>query len=265
MGFIYKITNRVTGKCYIGETAKADPDARWKEHIGTIRRGVGCPALRDAVNKHGIDNFKFQVIVICFDDVRFEMERFYIKKYNSQVPNGYNISAGGMGGNFTGRKHTAETVARIVEKTKQFRKENPDWYEKIREKHAASMAKVDIGSAVKNSEKFQKAVAEGRVGGGARKYKGNSEETKEKIREGVLKYYELNGWHHYKVNIDKHREAMAKVCGHNVSKYNVEGIIETYNSISEAARQNNIIKSTLLNRINNNTVINGIYWKKVDA
>ena len=87
MGFIYKITNMKTKKCYIGETKEANPDTRWRRHIQTIAKGRGCPALQDAVQKYGIENFKFEVLIICFDEARFELEKQYIKKYNSMVPN----------------------------------------------------------------------------------------------------------------------------------------------------------------------------------
>ena len=266
MGYIYKITNTISGKCYIGETVMNDPEKRWMNHKATFRRGVGCPALRDAVNKYGIENFKFEVLIICFDDVRFDMERFYIKKYNSQVPNGYNISAGGMGGSFTGRKHTPDTIARIVEKTRQYRIENPDWFEKYRDKHKETMSKVDISASVKNSEKFKNAIAEGRVGGACRRYKENSEEIKEKIRQGVLKYYELNGTDSNKINIHKHRQVMAKAKGVKVSKYAANGtFIAIFNSISQAAREDNINKSSLQNYLNNGKIVNGFYWRKVEA
>jgi len=327
MGYIYKITNTITGKCYIGETTKEDPTIRWNQHKNTISRGVGCPALRDAVKKYGIDNFKFEVLIICFDDNRFDMEKLYIKKYNSQVPNGYNISAGGMGGNFTGRKHTPETMARIIETTRLYRQNNPDWFEKYREKHREVMAKVDTGAAVRNSEKFQLAKAEGRVGRKGwknkvvkdkvindkvvknkvvndktisssfvdkinklklyyleitEKYnklitdikqenkinkpikqkKKQTDETKEKIRDSVNKYYAGGGY----INIEKQQEAMAKASGIKVNKYDLNGImLETYNSISEAARQNNLIKSTLLNRIAKNIVVDGISWRKIST
>ena len=322
MGYIYKITNTVSGKCYIGETAKDDPEIRWNQHKATIRRGVGCPALRDAVNKYGIENFKFEVLVICFDDARFEMERLYIKKFKSQVPNGYNISAGGMGGSFTGKKHTPKTIERIVETTRLYRQNNPDWFEKYREKHREVMSKVDTGSAVRNSEKFQLAKAEGRVGRRGWKNKvvkdkvvkdkvvkdktisssfvdkinklklyyleitekynklitdikqenkinkpikqksNQTDETKEKIRDSVNKYYAEGGY----INIEKQQEAMAKASGIKVNKYDLNGImLGTYNSISEAARQNNLIKSTLLNRIAKNIVVDGISWRKIST
>jgi group I intron endonuclease len=267
MGYIYKITNNITGKCYIGETAKEDPEIRWNQHKGTIRRGVGCPALRDAVNKYGIDNFKFEVLVICFDDNRFDMEKLYIKKYNSQVPNGYNISAGGMGGSFTGRKHTPETMARIIETTRLYRQNNPDWFEKYREKHREVMSKVDTGAAVKNSKKFQLAKAEGRVGGAGKKYKENSDEIKEKIRQGVLRYYEkLNNSGNVpnKVNIEKHRKSMAKAVGIKLNKYDDnDNLIDSYNSIKGAARESNISYSTLSMALKHNRKAGGFIWKKM--
>jgi len=74
MGFIYKITNLITNKCYIGETTKADPEKRWMQHKNTIKRGIGCPALQSAVIKHGIDNFKFEILLICFDEDRYKYE-----------------------------------------------------------------------------------------------------------------------------------------------------------------------------------------------
>jgi group I intron endonuclease len=267
MGYIYKITNTLSGKCYIGETTKEDPTIRWNQHKNTISRGVGCPALRDAVKKYGIDNFKFEVLIICFDDNRFDMEKLYIKKYNSQVPNGYNISAGGMGGSFTGRKHTPETIERIVKNTKLYRQNNPDWFEKYREKHKQVMAKVDTGAAVRNSEKFQLAKAEGRVGGAGKKYKENSDEIKEKIRQGVLRYYEkLNNSEKVpnKVNIEKHRESMANAVGIKLNKYDDNNnLIDSYDSIKGAARANNIPQSTLNAALKHDRKAGGFVWRKM--
>jgi len=119
MGFIYKITNTITNKCYIGETTKADPEKRWMQHKNTIKRGVGCPALQNSVIKHGIDNFKFEILLICFDEDRFKYEIEYIKKYNTLVPNGYNILEGGLGGSFKGKKHLEKTRKRMSENMKQ--------------------------------------------------------------------------------------------------------------------------------------------------
>jgi iron-sulfur cluster assembly protein len=110
---IYKITNTVSGKCYVGETTCKDPEERWRRHKAKIRRGLGCPALRDAVNKYGVDKFKFEVIRECTLDERFDIECEYINKYNTVVPNGYNILLGGGEGRPTGLKHKPESIEKI--------------------------------------------------------------------------------------------------------------------------------------------------------
>ncbi len=263
MGYIYCIRNKTTDKCYIGETAKEDVAERWKQHVALIKRGKGCPALCDAVQKHGLDNFEFRVIIVCFDEDRFDFERHYIAKYNSQVPNGYNILPGGIGGaGFKGKKHTAETITRLAESGRRFREANPDWFERCREKWEQGMAKVDIGAAVKNSPVWQKAKAEGRIGGAAHKDSRQSEETKAKIRESVLKYFANNDAN--KVNIENHRSAMAKAVGVKVEQYDKSNnLIASYNSIAEAVRQSHIPKSTIQKYLKfGNTEQSQFIWKK---
>jgi group I intron endonuclease len=266
MGYIYKITNTISGKCYIGETKQESSEKRWKEHIKSINKNKGCPALKDAIKKYGLDKFKFEIIIICFDQDRFIYEKEYIKKYNCQVPNGYNILPGGIGGaGFQGKKHTDETIQKMIEGGKQFRKENPNHYETYREKHKESMKNVDISSAVKNSEKWKKAVEEGRVGSKSHKNGKPSEETKNKIRESIIKYYKENS-NIKQINIEKHREAMAKAKGKKVAQYtNDNEFIKEYNSISEAGRvsgiKNKNISSVLCGRTK---TAGGYIWKYID-
>ena len=38
MGYIYKITNHISKKCYIGETKKNNPYLRWNEHKRKIEQ-----------------------------------------------------------------------------------------------------------------------------------------------------------------------------------------------------------------------------------
>jgi len=63
MGFIYRIVNLKTNKMYVGKTNEKCPYKRWKQHQQTISKGQGCPALRDAVNKYGIENFRPMSII----------------------------------------------------------------------------------------------------------------------------------------------------------------------------------------------------------
>lgn len=166
MGFIYKITNTVSGKVYIGETKMLDPNHRWRQHIASLKRNGGCPALKDAMKTYGVDKFKFDIVIICFDSDRLLLERQYIRKYNSIVPNGYNILDGGQkGGGFKGKKHSTDTRSKITETLKNYYKNHPEerLARSIRVKEY--MKGIDARQMTLSSEKFKQAVAEGRVGG----------------------------------------------------------------------------------------------------
>ncbi len=262
MGYIYKITNTVTGKCYIGETIQHNYQRRWQKHLNSLKYKEGCPLLKSSMKKHGIDNFKFEILIICFDHDLVRYEKEYIKKYNSQVPNGYNILPGGQIGNgMLGYKHTPETIEKIKQKGKEFREKNPNHFETYREKLRCSMEKVDISSCLKNSVKFQKAIEEKRVGSASHKGGKLSEETKKKIKESLTKYYENNK---NKTISEKHREAVRKRLSKSVVQYNKNGeLIKEYSSIIEADRISGVKRSNIHNSITGKTKTagGGFIWK----
>jgi group I intron endonuclease len=260
MGFIYKITNLKSGKCYIGETVRPNPEARWKQHIQKINKGKGCPALRDAINKYGLDNFKFEVIIICFDEDRYKYEKEYIKKYNSQVPFGYNILSGGqIGESRLGIKHTPEAIQKMVDSVRKFREENPNYYETYREKHQESIKKINHSEKIIKSEKYQKAVKEKRVGCGINVIGKSIEERKVQIKEGVIKYYDNGG-------IVKHRELMSKALGKRIIQYsNNNDILQEFISIGEASRISKVGKRNIQHVLSGRAKTAGGYiWRYVD-
>ena len=57
MGYIYKIRNKIDNKIYIGQTTQ-DLDIRWKQHL---KKRSNCRYLKHAFNKHGTDNFEFEL------------------------------------------------------------------------------------------------------------------------------------------------------------------------------------------------------------
>ena len=266
MGYIYKITNTITNKCYIGETTESTPEKRWNGHIQTLKRNEGCPALKEAMKKYGVDKFKFEVVIICFNEDLDIYEREYIKKYNSMVPNGYNILPGGKcGGGFKGKKHTKESIQKMADGGKKFREANPDHFETYREKHKEAMDKIDVSSRLKNSEKYQKARAEGRVGAKGHKDGKLSDETKSKIRESVNKYYETNAPNLNKINIEKHRTAMTNALGKPVIQYKTnDEFVAQYKSIADAGRLSEVKKSNINRVLQGHTKTAGGYiWKYV--
>lgn len=160
MAYIYRILNKITKKCYIGETKCKDVNKRWNQHKQTIEINKGCPALRDAVKRYGIDNFEFSVLIICFDNERFKHEIEYIKKYNSVAPNGYNLTNGGEGGGFQGKTHTEEVKNGIKNKLKQKYIDNPELKKQMSERNKIVMSNPEVRENIKNgilnSEKMKK-------------------------------------------------------------------------------------------------------------
>ena len=83
---IYKITNLINQKIYIGQSIHIEQ--RWQEHC----RNSSISLLASAIKKYGKENFKFEIVEECKENELDEKEIFYIQKYHSMVPNGYNVT-----------------------------------------------------------------------------------------------------------------------------------------------------------------------------
>ena len=97
MPYIYKITNILNGKMYIGKTSST-VEARWKEHQedATCRSKEHRP-LYSAIQKYGVNNFIIeQIEEVPNDVIACEREIFWIEYYGS-FKNGYNATIGGNG------------------------------------------------------------------------------------------------------------------------------------------------------------------------
>lgn len=90
---IYKITNDVNSKLYIGQTTKS-LEERIRNHRNSFVSGVDNHLYR-AMRKYGWDKFHFHIIAQVYDqDTLDELEAFYIAKYDT-IRNGYNMAPGG--------------------------------------------------------------------------------------------------------------------------------------------------------------------------
>lgn len=102
---IYTITNLVNGKVYVGQTRQGLLQ-RQREHICRFNLGERDHKLYRAMKKHGIENFKFEVLFHCFDAKYLdEMELLFVKQFNS-FNRGYNMTCGGDG-------VSEETIAKL--------------------------------------------------------------------------------------------------------------------------------------------------------
>lgn len=84
--YIYKITNKLNGLSYIGQTG--DVFERWRQHCARKNRTLGI-----AIEKDGIENFTFEILEKTSSDLANERECFWIEYYKS-YPEGYNSNAG---------------------------------------------------------------------------------------------------------------------------------------------------------------------------
>lgn len=94
MAYIYKITNTLNQKAYIGKTYKANPVERFKEHQRDFEKFPERPLYR-AFAKYGLDSFIFEVIEET--SIPEEREIFWIEHYKTYGSSGYNATRGGDG------------------------------------------------------------------------------------------------------------------------------------------------------------------------
>jgi len=89
VAYIYKITNLVNNKIYIGRTTAKNAQRRWNEHKSKSKKPRTL--IEKALNKYGIINFKFEIIDQTDRQHLPTLESEYIIKLNCLSPNGYNL------------------------------------------------------------------------------------------------------------------------------------------------------------------------------
>ena len=127
---IYKATNVINNKVYIGQT-KNSLETRMSQHL----RDAKCKKkkntyFQDAIEKYGEHSFVFEIIdEVNSPEEADEKERYWISFYNStDKKNGYNLDSGGIKGGVK----SIETKEKIGETTKQ-KWQNPEIAKKMRE------------------------------------------------------------------------------------------------------------------------------------
>lgn len=86
---VYKHTNKITGKCYIGVTNRTIT-IRWNEHC----RGSKPNKFKNAIKKYGKKNWTHEILDDVTEQKALVLEQKYIIQFNS-IENGYNTIPGG--------------------------------------------------------------------------------------------------------------------------------------------------------------------------
>lgn len=104
---IYKITNKINNKSYIGQSIHVEE--RWKEHI---EKNNNKSLIHLAIIKYGVENFSFEILEQCSQQELNDREIYWIDKYDT-YQNGYNLTLGGE----SGRKYDVNEILETFNKT----------------------------------------------------------------------------------------------------------------------------------------------------
>ena len=173
---IYKITNLINGKIYIGK----DELSNEKYHgSGTL--------IKTAIKKYGVHNFTKEIIEDDINDkkILIEREKYWIKKYNCTDKSiGYNITDGGEGGDTISNNPNKEAIVEKIKssmKGKPFTQEHKD---RLKDNHNSKNPEVANKIALKlrgvkksdeHRQNLSKAMSEHyRLSGGNINFKGDN-------------------------------------------------------------------------------------------
>lgn len=110
--FIYKISNKINSKVYIGLTTNSVKE-RWRQHCQASKfnhRPLYC-----AMREFGLENFYIEQIDKANSLMELgNLERYYIKKYNSQI-NGYNLTAGGESNSYDANPRAKLSLEEVIQ------------------------------------------------------------------------------------------------------------------------------------------------------
>ena len=111
-GIIYKATNIVDGKSYIGRTVRTLRERKNCHLCASKNKDYYKAVFYNAIRKYGFDSLKWEILENCVDSYSLSMaEEWYIRYFGTMVPFGYNMSFGG--GSNKGWKMSKESRLKI--------------------------------------------------------------------------------------------------------------------------------------------------------
>lgn len=153
---IYKITNLVNGKIYVGLTKK-DLDARWVWHQKDARNNQSKSsynrALMRAIRKYGADNFCIEQIDSAPSRAKAgELEVFWIRELKAKGKGGYNMTDGGEG--VSGYELTDERRKQLSEQNSgdgnfwygKYAQQSPHYGKELSEEHKQLLSEINYNN-----------------------------------------------------------------------------------------------------------------------
>lgn len=215
----------MNGKKYVGQSLHLDINTRWNQHKRMCKTMLGG-CLYNAYKKHGIENFDFKIICLCFDEACNDMEAYYISKLNTLAPNGYNLREGG-----NNSKHN-EISKKLMSQNRKGKGRNIVYTEEVRRQRserARGQNNPNYGKRVSDEQREKirqrmKQIWEEKKKNGV----GAHENTVKALQEGNSKR-----WKKFKEDNPKPVSAGRK---QRVAKLDIHGnILEEFDSIADAS------------------------------
>lgn len=269
---IYKTTNLINGKIYIGKDKYNN-----ENYLGSGK------ILKQAIQKYGRENFKKEIIEECENEkLWLEREIYWIEYFNSTKV-GYNIALGGNGGDTISNNPNKDDIRK---RHSDWMKENNPTKGRNKSEDEINKWKISYGDKSKgsNNSMFGKKHSEDTIKKMKEKSIGRcvSEETRKKISESNRgrpsnkkgttnpkhsEWMKQNNPFRGKTHSEEHKQKLKEINskpkseehkkkisetlkGHkpgNMVQVEIEGII--YESITDAVIKTGINMSTLRNRI----------------
>lgn len=166
---IYQIRNTMTGKCYIGSAQCFR--IRWGQHRNKLKKSVHhSPHMQHSWNRHGAENFVFEILEICERSELIAREQAWI----DQKRPAFNVCP--VAGSTLGRKFSEETKAKIS--AKQAGRKHPPRGDDYR---------ANLSAALKGKKKTEEHMAALQAG---RKRQVYTEERRNAVSESLRASYE---------------------------------------------------------------------------
>ena len=220
--YVYMFTNKINGMSYIGQSI--NPEKRYKEHLYG-RKSKKDTYFDKALKKYGDINFEYKIIDSALSQEQIDkLEQFYIKKYNTLKPFGYNILKGG-------------------------RNQRGAWNSKIIDEYDLDGNYINSYESASYYENFINSEYK-------RKGINDSCSKKIKYKDRQFRYSNDEKPNKYIKPLPNHRT--------KVYQFDLDGnFIKTYNSLEEASKKTNTSRTSISNCIKGNyKTANNYIWSK---
>jgi len=234
IGIIYKITNLINKKVYIGQTTRS-----FNDRINDYKRELGNEYINNAFKKYGWDNFDFTIIdsAQTINELNSKEIRYIIEYKSNEKEFGYNILSGG--------KNASPGIETLNKMSKAHlgKKQTQEWINKrIAKAGTENAKKYGKKKTKKDSEELSKKSPKYWLG------KKRNVETIKKISE-TKKNNELSS---------KQKEILEKKV--YLKNPQTLELINSFDSTKKASKATGVHQSTISRWCNNGKIKDGIFW-----